>query len=82
MELDWLWGLMVVIALFALGGLAYKLRHPAKRRNPTAPHAPEGRIIVQRGKKRMKNSGPYDYGPRVPDDPSNVPKFYHHWDGS
>lgn len=81
-DLNWLWGLIGVFALFALGGIAYKIRNPTKPRNPTAPHAPEGRIIVQRGKSRLKNSGPYDDGPRVPDDPSHVPKFHHHWDGS
>ena len=81
-DLGWLWGLLVVIALFVLGTIAYKLRNPKKRSDPNAAHAPEGRIVVQRGRKKLNRSGPYDYGPRVPDDPSSVPKFYHHGPGA
>ncbi len=80
-DLGWLWGLIGVVALFVLGGIVYKMRNPRRRPDPNAPHAPEGRIVVKRGGKKFKQSGPYDYGPRVPDDPSSVPKFYHHGPG-
>lgn len=80
-DLGWLWGLIGVIALFVLGGVVYRIRHPKRRPDPNAPHAPEGRIVVKRGGKKFKQPGPYDYGPRVPDDPSSVPKFYHHHSG-
>ncbi len=29
-DLDWLWGLFVVVALFVLGGVAYRIRNPRR----------------------------------------------------
>ncbi len=78
-SLMWLWSLLGVIALFALGVLAYNLRTRSRASAPLAdgPHAPEGRIVRRRGGQKFKKSGPYDNGPQVPQDPSSVPKFHH-----
>lgn len=77
-DYGWLVGLIIVIALFAMGAIVYRVRHPKGRPDPSAPHAPEGRTVVKRGAPKRKQSGPYDYGPKVPQDPSNAPKFHHH----
>ncbi|MDO5736132.1 MAG: hypothetical protein Q4P15_06615 [Propionibacteriaceae bacterium] len=68
--------LLGVVALFVLGYIAFRLRH--KKSPPPELHAPEGTPVRRRGGQRFKKSGPYDYGPKVAQDPSSVPKFYHH----
>ena len=77
-DLMWLWSLLGVIALFALGVLAYNLR--TRNRASAAPaggsHGPEKRPARKR--QKFKKAGPYDNGPQVPQDPSSVPKFHHH----
>lgn len=80
-DYGWLVGLIIVIALFALGAIVYRMRHPRKRPDPNARHAPEGRTMVRRGAPKRKQSGPFDHGPQVPQDPSSVPKFNHHNNG-
>lgn len=82
-SLMWLWSLLGVVALFALGVLAYNLRTRNRATGPPADesHAAQGRIVRRRGGQKFKKSGPYDYGPKAPADPSSVPKFYHHHSG-
>lgn len=81
--LMWLWSLLGVIALFALGVLAFNLRtkNTAAAGPADGSHAPEGRILRRRGGQKFKKSGPHDYGPQVPQDPSSVPKFHHFGSG-
>lgn len=35
-DLGWLAGLIIVVALFALGAVVYRVRHPKGRPNPDA----------------------------------------------
>ncbi len=63
--LMWLWSLLGVIALFALGVLAFNLRTKNRSSAPPAedPRAQEGRTVRRGGGQKTKSHGPHDVDP-------------------